>query len=212
MDGFLHEVRGHGSVSFAYADDRAILVPARCRPDLEQRVCQIMERFREWEDSAKMQISPRKTTAMFLKGPFFELQYHPLRIFHYPAGERRIRVQIAVKYLGVYVDTERTWTIHVIAQCSLVIPWRASATRRGAGGVTLARRCCDLRGPVSRDTCLCPFCVGVSSRAQDGGTRARPVAESSIVDDNVLLLYHLHRRSIRGGRSRKCSSYPSTPS
>lgn len=96
-----------GVYSWAYADDKAIVVTARTESDLMQKADIAIAAVIQWLESNGLQIAPEKTEAVLLIG-------------RRKVGEVRVNVaghsitpSPALKYLGIWMQTNMSFTEHV---------------------------------------------------------------------------------------------------
>ena len=100
----------------AYADDAMFIVEGRSRADLESRADRALGVVSGWCRKVKLELSVNKTSAMMLKNKF-----HRERRPRITLKNEQVRMSDTVKYLGLLIQEDMTYSEHVVQQTRKVI-------------------------------------------------------------------------------------------
>lgn len=96
-----------GTELIEYADDLALLVSGKHRPELTARAKALLDRASNWADKRKLTFSAAKSQAIWLKGTLSK----PIDL---RLGGAKIKMTPEVKYLGLTIDIDRKFSSHLV--------------------------------------------------------------------------------------------------
>ena len=103
------EIRGRsGNGSIAFADDLIVVVSAGSRSGIETKANEVTRELSEWCKRQKLQLSKTKTEMILLKG-FLDIKRPPT----VKIGDKSLKMNSKVRYLGVHFGTRLNVTPHV---------------------------------------------------------------------------------------------------
>ncbi|KAK9295481.1 hypothetical protein QLX08_010208 [Tetragonisca angustula] len=103
------EITGRsGNGSIAFADDLIVVVSADSRSGIETKANEVTRELSEWCKRQKLQISETKTEMILLKG-FLDIKRPPI----VKIGDKSLKMNSKVRYLGVHFGTRLNVTPHV---------------------------------------------------------------------------------------------------
>ncbi|XP_067132872.1 uncharacterized protein [Centruroides vittatus] len=110
FNSFLGESFGQDKL-YAYADDVILLMGGRSRADLERRANLMLGKVNNWGTEHKLLFNPAKT-----KGIVYNRSGKPnlyRRPPHIKMNGKTIKIERAIKYLGVIMDHRLSWDQHI---------------------------------------------------------------------------------------------------
>lgn len=108
FDGLLELELGEGIASIAYADDIGVIVMAKDITGINTKASQALEKIGTWMNDNKLELALDKTEALMLKGP---RKRDGINIIQ---QGKQIILKKAIKYLGVWLDTQDYYGTHVL--------------------------------------------------------------------------------------------------
>lgn len=97
-----------GCEAVAFADDLGVLISAENENQLMAKANSVMERVKEWMERNSLELAPQKTEAIILKGPRKSRDDIVIKL----AGVE-IKPKKSIKYLGIHLDVQRNFGVHV---------------------------------------------------------------------------------------------------
>ncbi|KYB24568.1 hypothetical protein TcasGA2_TC031704 [Tribolium castaneum] len=96
-----------GARTLAFADDLALLTTARTEDELMRLTNAALSEIARWMENAELKLATEKTESVLLVG------YRRPGAIQFSIGDEVIRPQKSIRYLGVYLDQQMSFTPHI---------------------------------------------------------------------------------------------------
>lgn len=166
-DGILRQGYPTGTTAFAYADDLALVVTARTEEELERNARVAVRCVERHLLDINLQLAPEKTEAVIMAGR------RVLRPITIAVGGHQVVPKTQVKYLGVWLEKNRTFRPHLREAVAKAegVGRQLTAIMANVGGPRCSRRKCLATVVQSVALYAAPVWARELGEREAGGTR-----------------------------------------